>query len=269
MGIWYEGNLNKDENRHEENGVTYFVRGVRVSDGVRYERYAVQTHFIERGENLVDILRRYVAPLYQPGDVVTVSEKVVSMCQNNTVEMKDVHVGFWARFLSKFATSNHNGIGMNEPYKLQLAINMKGLPLILWASFCGAVARVFGKRGVFYEIVGQDVAGIDGFYSHSAFETYHTLAVLNPRDPDRECAAVEEALDIACAVVDANDIDVEILGRSPSLASRPDEALADLIRDNPAGQDDELTPFIIVRDIGDREAMPYVPVEAIPEPPQD
>ena len=83
------------------------------------------------------------------------------------------------------------------------------------------------------------------------------------------CAAVEEALDIACAVVDANDIDVEILGRSPSLASRPDEALADLIRDNPAGQDDELTPFIIVRDIGDREAMPYVPVEAIPEPPQD
>ena len=169
---------------------------------------------------------------------------------------RDVHVGFWARFLSKFATSNHNGIGMNEPYKLQLAINMKGLPLILWASFCGAVARVFGKRGVFYEIVGQDVAGIDGFYSHSAFETYHTLAVLNPRDPDRECAAVEEALDIACAVVDANDIDVEILGRSPSLASRPDEALADLIRDNPAGQDDELTPFIIVRDIGDREAMP-------------
>lgn len=269
MGIWYEGNLNKDENRHEENGVTYFVRGVRVSDGVRYERYAVKTHFIERGENLAEVIRQYVSPLYQEGDVVTISEKVVSMCQDNTVEMKDVRVGFWARFLSKFATTNHNGIGMNEPYKLQLAINMKGLPLILWASFCGAVARVFGKRGVFYEIVGQDVAGIDGFYSHSAFETYHTLAVLNPQDPDKECAAVEDALGIACAVVDANDIDVEILGRSPSLKDRPDEALADLIRDNPAGQDDELTPFIIVRDIGDREAMPYVPVEAIPEPPQD
>ena len=133
MGIWYEGNLNKDENRHEENGVTYFVRGVRVSDGVRYERYAVKTHFIERGENLVDILRRYVAPLYQPGDVVTISEKVVSMCQNNTVEMKDVHVGFWARFLSKFATSNHNGIGMNEDvYKRQS---------VLYRRFHGQVVR--------------------------------------------------------------------------------------------------------------------------------
>ena len=29
MAIWYEGNRNKAENRHEENGVVYYVRGVR------------------------------------------------------------------------------------------------------------------------------------------------------------------------------------------------------------------------------------------------
>ena len=55
---------------------------------------------------------------------------------------------------------------------------------------------------------------------------------------------------ISCMVVDANDIDVEILGKSPDLADKPAALLADLIRDNPAGQDDELTPFVIVRDIG-------------------
>lgn len=269
MAIWYEGNLNREENRHEENGVVYFVRGVREVEGKRIERYAVQTHFIGRGEDYVDIVRRYIAPLYRPGDVVTISEKVVSMCQNNTVEMKDVKVGFWARFLSKFATHNQNGIGMDEPYKLQLAINMKGLPLILWACLCGAVCRLFGKRGVFYEIVGQDVAGIDGFYSHSAFETYHTLAVLNPREPDRVCAEIEEATGVACVVLDANDINVEILGRAPSLAGVADGRLAELVRDNPAGQDDECTPFVIARDIGDSEAMPYVPVQAIEGPPPE
>ena len=268
MAIWYEGNLNKSENQREENGVTYYIRGVREVCGVRYERYAVKTHFIERGEDFVEVLRQYVTPLYQPGDIVTMGEKVISMCQNNTVEMKDVKVGFWAKFLSRFATHNQNGIGMDEPYKLQLAINMKGLPLILWASFCGAVGKLFGKRGLFYKIVGQDVAGIDGFYSHSAFETYHTLAVLNPKDPDKVCARVQEELGISCVVVDANDIDVEILGRSPDLGEWPEEKLADLIRDNPAGQDDELTPFIIVRDIGDKEAQPYVPVEAIDPPPE-
>ena len=65
MAIWYEGNLNKSENRHEENGAVYYVRGVRESEGRRYERYAVATHFIERGEDFVEVMRRYVSPLYQ------------------------------------------------------------------------------------------------------------------------------------------------------------------------------------------------------------
>ena len=266
MAFWYEGNRNNEQNRREKDGVTYYVRGLREVNGVRYERYGIKTHFIERGEDYIEILRRYVSPLYQEGDVVTLGEKVISMCQDNTVEKETVKLGFWAKFLSKFATSNSNGIGMDEPYKLQLAINMKGLPLILWGAFWGAVCKVFGKRGVFYEIVGQDVAGIDGFYSHSAFETYHTLAVLNPREPEKVCADVYEQLGISCMLVDANDIAVEVLAKSPDLAAVSDEDLAERIRDNPAGQDDELTPFILIRDIGDAEAEDYVPLEAIDKP---
>ena len=267
MAIWYEGNLNLSENRREQNGVTYYIRGVREVEGIRFERYAINTHFIERGEDYIEVARRYILPLYLPGDIAAMGEKVISMCQNNTVEMKDVKLGFWAKLLSRFATRNINGIGMDEPYKLQLAINIKGLPLILWACFCGAVCRVFGKRGVFYKIVGQDVAGIDGFYKNSSFERYHTLAVLNPRAPDRVCAEIEQELGIACMVVDANDINVEILGRSPSLQDKPPEYLAELIRDNPSGQDDELTPFVIVRDIKDAPAQPYKPVEPLDHPP--
>ncbi len=266
MAIWYEGNRNNEQNQREQDGITYYIRGVREVEGVRYERYAVKTHFIGRGEDYIEVLRQYVSPLYKAGDVVTLSEKVISMCQDNTVRMEDVKVGFWAKFLSKFATSNANGIAMDEPYKLQLAINLKGLPLILWAVFCGGVAKIFGKRGVFYEIVGQDVAGIDGFYSHSAFDEYHTLAVLNPKEPEKVCAAIYEALGISCVLVDANDIDVEILGKSPDLAQVADTNLADRIRDNPAGQDDELTPFILVRDIGDDEAQPFVPLVAVDGP---
>ncbi len=268
MAYWYEGNLNTPENQREKDGIVYYIRGVQQVDGVRYERYAVKTHFIQRGEDYIEVLRRYVAPLYQPGDIVSLGEKVVSMCQNNTVEMSQVRLGFWAKFLSRFATHNNNGIGMDEPYKLQLAINMKGLPLILWAVFCGAVARLFGKRGVFYKIAGKDIAGIDGFYSHSAFEVYHTLAVLNPKEPDKVCAHIYETLGMSCFIADANDLAVEILGCSPDLKDKPDSFLAALIGDNPAGQDDELTPFIIIRDIGDRPAEPYVPKPAI-QPPEN
>lgn len=266
VAIWYEGNRNKKENEREKDGITYYVRGLIEVDGGRYERYGVKTHFIERGEDYIEVLRRYVTPLYQEGDIVALGEKVISMCQNNTVEKSEVKLGFWAKFLSKFATRNQNGIGMDEPYKLQLAINLKGLPLILWAVFCGAVGKVFGKRGVFYKIVGQDIAGIDGFYSRSSFDTYHTLAVLNPKDPRGVCEKVKAELGISCVIADANDIDIEVLGKSSDLDDKGDAFLAELIRDNPAGQDDELTPFIIIRDIGDGEAEPYVPMEAVDGP---
>ncbi len=263
MGFWYDGNKNYTENRREKKGITYYIRGVAEVDGKRLERYAVHTHFIGRGEDLTEILEKYVKPLYKEGDIVAIGEKVVSMCQDNTVEKEKVKLGFLAKTLSKFAVPNSDaGIGMGEPYKLQLAINMKGAPLIIWAAFCGGVGKIFGKRGVFYKIVGQDIAGIDGFYEHSAFDTYHDLAVLNPKDPDGVCKTVKEKTDMDCMIIDANDISVEILGRSEGLRIYSEKFLEDSVRDNPAGQDDELTPFIIIRDIGDKKAEPYVPMKA-------
>ena len=63
-------------------------------------------------------------------------------------------------------------------------------------------------------------------------------------------------------IIDANDISVEILGVSEDLSDTDKEFLAETVRDNPAGQDDELTPFIIIRDIKDKPAEPYVPMKA-------
>ncbi|MBQ1950872.1 MAG: F420-0--gamma-glutamyl ligase [Clostridia bacterium] len=266
MAIWYEGNRNNVKNERQQDGITYYIRGVHEVDGVRYERYAVKTHFIGRGEDYVEVLRQYVLPLYQPGDVVTLGEKVISMCQGNIVSIDEVHVGFWAKFLSKFAYRSATGTGLSEPHKLQLTIDLKGLPLVLWASFCSAVGKVFGKRGVFFEILGRDIAGIDGFYPESMFETYRTTAVLSSSEPEKVCADIYEKLGISCVLVDANDIDVEVLGKSPDLADVSDENLAERIRDNPAGQDDELTPFILVRDIGDQPAQEYEPLVAVDAP---
>ncbi len=241
------------ESKREKDGAVYYIRGRRTVDGKQYQRYAVATHFVERGEDYIKVLRQYIQPLYKEGDIISMSEKVISMCQNNTVEMKDVKLGFWAKFLSKFASKSTAGIAMDEPYKLQLAINMKGLPLILWASFCSAVGKLFHKRGIFYEIVGQDVAGIDGFYSHSAFELYHTLAVLNPKEPEKVCEKIKTELGYSCILADANDLNVEILGLSPDVREKGDDYAVGLIKDNPAGQADELTPFIIIRQVPDDE----------------
>lgn len=241
------GFRNTPESKREENGITYFVRKNVIVDGIEYERYAIQTHFIERGESYIELIEQYVLPLHRESDILSISEKVISMCQNNVVEKRDVKLGFWAKNLSRFASSNNHGIAMDEPYKLQLAINIAGLPRILLASVCSAVTKLFGKKGVFYKIAGHGIDGIDGFYMGSSFDVYHDIALLNPREPKKVCNEICDKLNVKCMIVDANDLSVELFGKSDSLQGIDNEHLINIIRDNPAGQSDELTPFIILR----------------------
>ena len=50
-------------------------------------------------------------------------------------------------------------------------------------------------------------------------------------------------------IVDANDFEVNILGKNDSLGNVSDEFLKLLIKDNPAGQSDELTPLILIKNV--------------------
>lgn len=243
------GFRNSEDCKRELDGVVYYVRKNVAVQGCEFERFAIQTHFIEQGESYLDVINKYVAPLYEEGDVLSISEKIVSMCQNNTVNKGDVKLGFWAKFLSKFASSNNHGIAMDEPYKLQLAINLAGLPRILFASFCSAVTKLFGIKGVFYKIAGHEIDGIDGFYMNSSFDLYHNLALLNPKNPSKVCNDISDAFKINSMIVDANDFEVNILGKNDSLNGISNEFLKLLIKDNPAGQSDELTPLILIKNV--------------------
>lgn len=263
MNYWYDGNLNDRENRREQEGIVYYIRGVRKTCGKRMQRYGIQTHFVEEGESYIDLIKHYVLPLYKRGDILSVSEKVISMCQENVVYMEDVKVGWLARFLSKFGKKTKSGIGVTEVHKLQLMIDMRGKIKVFLAAVVGALGKLVGKRGLFYEMLGVEAAGIDGFYEHSAFDEYHEMATLTPKKPNRVCQRIEEKIGIPTMVVDANDIDVVILGKSMSLEEVSDNCLADYIKDNPAGQDDECTPFILIRDIGQDEAEKFVPKEKL------
>lgn len=250
--IWYEGNLNKEEAKREQAGITYYDRGQILVRDKNYSRYGLQTHFITQGEDYLTLMKDYVLPLYQDKDILSISEKVIAMCQGETVSKEQIKVGFFAKWLSKFATRTRSGIGMDEPYKLQLVIDLKGLPMVLLASIIGGIGKLFKIRGLFYKILGKDIAGIDGLYVHSAFELYHHLAVLLPSKPAEVCQKIYETYQISTMIVDANDISVEILGCSSDLKEREEE-LAQLIADNPAGQDDELTPFILIRSAQEAE----------------
>ena len=216
-------------------------------DGKKYARHAIHTHFVQIGENYCDLVERYVKPVWQPGDLLSSSEKIIGLCQKRVVYKKDMKVGLLARFLSRFATHTDAGVGVDSPYKMQFAINQCGALKVLWAAICAGVGKLFGKHGVFYEMVGQEVSGLDGFYDHE-FKEYGEFGIRIPENASGVCDEIEAATGVQAMIVDANDLNVEILGKASSI-TLPDETLKALIRDNPAGQSRELTPFILIREI--------------------
>lgn len=247
MGIIPSRNL--EEQRREENGVVYFDRGtIEGKNGKKYDRYAIQTHFVEVGESQVELIEKYVRPLYQEGDMVSFGAKVMAMCTNNVKSREQVKPGFWANFLWRFAAINHTGVGMHEPYKLQLVIDMCGLPRVLLAVFCSAVTKPFGIKGVFYKVCGKGVGGIDGFYFRSSFDRYKELALINPPNPVELCNELVKETGIPVVLMDANDIEQNQLGKCDNFPLTDDE-IQDAMQDNPSGQGDELTPLILIRPV--------------------
>ena len=238
---------NLEEQKREQAGIVYYDRGTLTGrNGRRYDRYAIQTHFVEVGESQAELVRRYVLPLFKPGDVLSFGAKVMAMCTKNVTEKKDIKPGFWARLLSPHASETVAGIGMHDPYKLQLAINMVGAPKVVFASIASAVTKLFGKKGVFYEIVGPEVAGIDGFYYRSSFERYKDLALVNNTNAVELCNQLEKDTGIPVVLMDANDIDQNQLGKCDDFPLTDDE-IQDAMKDNPSGQGGELTPLILIR----------------------
>lgn len=219
-------------------------------------RNAIKTHFIEIGEDYLELVKKYVLPLYQPGDILSISEKIIALCQKRVVYKSEMKLTPLARFLSKFAMHSDAGIGVDSPWKMQFALDYCGAPKVLFAAVCAGLGKVIGKHGVFYDMVGPEITGLDGFYDQS-FSCYGDYGIRIPADPCGVCNEIYAALGVLCMVVDANDITRTMLGKSSALLET-DDFLLSIIRDNPAGQSDECTPFVLIREVAESNDHPEI-----------
>ena len=174
------------------------------ANGKVYARHAITTHFVQVGESYIDLVERYVKPVYQPGDILSSSEKVIALCQGRVVTEDQVRPGFWV--------------------------------------------KLRGIHGTFYRLLGEEVRGLDGFYGEDIPEYKH-IGIRVPRNPDMVCNEVYKRTGVVMMIVDANDLDVDLLGKGNQLRDWKQDQLLALIVDNPAGQNRQLTPFILIREI--------------------
>jgi len=219
---------------------------VRVK-GQEFNRYPVETHFIRTLDDIDNIISEYVDPISKEGDMVVLCQKIVSILQKRIIKKKDVKVGFFARYLSKLVTKTPAGFSVGNPYKMQVAIDLAGLPRILLAALLGGIGKIFRMRGVFYKIAGHQISQLDGFYGE-AFSDYKEIGILGPKNCDRLCNHLSKKFKVSFVVADVNDLGGNILGISSDLKGRED-LLLNILKDNPAGQFNQQTPIIIIRPV--------------------
>src|SRR4026209_991438 len=70
-------------------------------NGKTYERIAMRTHMVKFDDDLDALVREYVLPIAQPGDWIALSEKVVSVAQNNVRHISDVKPRWLAKLIVK------------------------------------------------------------------------------------------------------------------------------------------------------------------------
>ena len=220
-----------------------------------FQRVPIVTHKVMFGEDLAGIIEKYAADQLSPDAIVCLSEKFVTICQNNVRHINDVRETALARLIVRYVTKHPNDIGYSHPKKMQCAIDLAGAPRIVAAMVLGGLTRILLKRrGDFYRIAGHRISEIDGF-NPEAMKPFDEYAMLPPLEPDATCEKIAQKFRCACYMIDGNNINVEVIGMSGNLLSlgvnKVDARL--LMLDNPMGQNEELTPIFILREMKDRE----------------
>ncbi|MFA6189904.1 MAG: coenzyme F420-0:L-glutamate ligase [Candidatus Staskawiczbacteria bacterium] len=223
------------------------MRKIREVNGSNYERKSVKTRLLNFGDDIFEVIKEYVLPQKQEGDWLAISEKVVSVCQNNVRHISTVRAGFLAKTIVKFVKKYPKDIGYSRPEKMQVAVEMSGRLRMIFAIILGSIFKVFGIKGVFWIVAGKRVSEIDGF-NPSAMWPYTDYAILPPKNPEELCNEIEQKLKLPTVIIDGNNINVKIISMSKGMPVDAKTARLVLL-DNPMGQDDEMTPFILSRKI--------------------
>jgi len=200
----------------------------------------VRTPLVRPGDDLIAMVAEAVRGIARPGDVVTISESAVAIAQGEFVVAELVRPSRLAYALSRRAGPLAT---MSQPESVQLVIDRVGIGKVLYATVLQVVARALGRRGAFYEVLGEAVAAFDGYTG--TMPPYERAIVFSPSDPRGMARAFRQRAGIDCAVVDANDLGkAKVLGTSDGVDASVVEAA---LLHNPHGNSDEQTPVVVLK----------------------
>jgi F420-0:gamma-glutamyl ligase-like protein len=200
----------------------------------------VRTPLVRPGDDLIALVERAITGIARAGDVLAISETAVAIAQGQAVPAEYVRPSKIAYALSRRAGALAT---VNQPESLQIVIDQVGVWKVLYASMMHVVGRLIGRRGMFYEIMGEAITAIDGYTG--TLPPFERAIVFAPQNPDAFAQSVYDRTAIACTVVDANDLEkAKVLGASSDVNRR---VVEQALLSNPHGNGDEQTPIVVLK----------------------
>lgn len=205
-------------------------------------RIPIKTKMITLRSGILPVIQEAVAGQIRSDDILALSESPASAGQGRMIPLEMITPEGMAKQLSKFVGK----IGpLHSPAGMQGAILEAGRTKVLLGAAAGAAGKLVGKRGWFYRVAGPGAAMIDDVAAALPPHDHHLL--FGPGRPDKLSEDLSAALGCHVCIVDANHLTgAWVVGASPGVDRKWVEKV---LSDNPAGNEDEQTPIVLIRKI--------------------
>ncbi len=207
----------------------------------KYKAFAIKTDLLGCFDQPVNTVIEYCKEIVEKNDILTIGESPLAIMQNRYISPQNLEYSLFSKALCYFF---HPTSSLATACGMQLLINRIGVTRISFALIFGFFFKLFGIKGMFYRLTGSESSLIDDI--SGTVTPYDKSIVMGPLNADLFCKEVSKYLNIDVAVVDVNDLGgVKVLASSNKKVNK---ILRRNLISNPAGNGDEKTPIVLIRE---------------------
>ena len=207
-----------------------------------YMAIAVKTDLLGSFDNPIETVVNYCKDVTKKNDILTIGETPLAIMQGRYIAPQNLEYNFFSKILCYFF---HPTSSLATACGMQLLIDKIGVTRITLSLILGFLFKCIGVKGIFYRLTGFESSLIDDI--SGTVIPYDKSIVMGPIMTKLFCDKLSKQLEVEVAVVDVNDLGgVKILASSNKSVNN---ILKDILKVNPAGNSDEKTPIVLIRNI--------------------
>ena len=205
-----------------------------------YKAIAVKTDLLGSFDNPIETVMKYCKNVTKEKDILTIGETPLAIMQGRYVAPQNLEYNIFSKILCYFF---HPTSSLATACGMQLLIDKIGVMRITFSLILGFLFKCIGIKGIFYRLTGFESSLIDDI--SGTVVPYDKSIVMGPINTKLFCDKLSKQLKVDVAIVDVNDLGgVKILASSNSSVNN---ILKEILKVNPAGNSDEKTPIVLIR----------------------